>query len=185
MKSKNGAGPTSKSDTGRYSGVLSTPIAEKPSDYSGGTGLLPGKEQFERAKQLQWDRRFAKLPALFEAYGLAYGDWMALSLALAVEHVPGFRVVNEAGRPSIDELMLAEFALAVDLVRGRTSMKVDAALREVSQQDAWNKRLAAARLAKNPNALRSHYYRIKREKPFLMRLVELAKLGEEARKRLG
>lgn len=110
---------------------------------------------------------------------------MALSLALAVEHVPGFRVVNEAGRPSIDELMLAEFALAVDLVRGRTSMKVDAALREVSQQDAWNKRLAAARLAKNPNALRSHYYRIKREKPFLMRLVELAKLGEEARKRLG
>jgi hypothetical protein len=47
--------------------------------------------------------RIGKFPLLFDHFGIAEGDpdrWAKLAHALAITHVPGFRIVRDAGRPT-------------------------------------------------------------------------------------
>ncbi len=57
-------------------------------------------EQVAAAVNAQVDELLSKLPLLAEAHGVRHGDWFALVVSLARTHVPGFKLVEPAGRPT-------------------------------------------------------------------------------------
>ena len=63
-------------------------------------GLLATDEQVAAAVNAQVDELLSKLPLLAEAHGVRHGDWFALVVSLARTHVPGFKLVEPAGRPT-------------------------------------------------------------------------------------
>src|SRR5205823_6527827 len=75
--------------------------------------------------------RFAKLPALFEHFGIdpkRPGAWEALACALAAKHVPGFQVRHATGAPvkvHLDTLCrLYRFAIAKNAARKNRARKL-------------------------------------------------------------
>lgn len=88
-----------------------------------------------------------KLPALANWHGI---DWdgtpeayAALVLALARTHVPGFRVIEPAGRKKgLSELEKAYLRREVDAVRQDTGKKMNAAIAQVMKTELWRDRLA-------------------------------------------
>ena len=78
----------------KYSGTLAKPIARKAKHLLLAEAL---REENELISQPYKDR-LTKFPALFQAHSVPFGNWMGLALSLAIEHVPGFRIVNPAGR---------------------------------------------------------------------------------------
>ena len=90
--------------TGKYSGVLATPMRlhRYPRETLVG-GAVP--EETWRAKQGEADAKnreqfFERVEALFKHYGVAQGDFVSLAIKLAQAHVPGlrFREPGERGR---------------------------------------------------------------------------------------
>ena len=98
----------------------------------------------------------AKLPELFEVHGVEMGNWFRLAMALAREHVPGFKVINPAGRPTEwEEYDKAEFRLDVDafIINSGNTLPVTEAIRRARRLDAWRSKTEAMK----PAALRKHY----------------------------
>lgn len=132
----------------KYAGKLSKPIVRRR------VGLLASDEQRAAAVNAQVDELLSKLPLLAEAHGVRHGDWFALAVSLARAHVPGFKLVEPAGRPTewgvFDK---AEFKLYVDSIRA-TGKTLDASIKYVSKSAKWSAKVAGMKLG----ALRRHYY---------------------------
>lgn len=134
----------------KYAGELNKPIARKK------IGLLASDDAIQseaaRIVTAKWD----KLPALFAAHGIQDGDFLGLAFALAGESVPGFRVVDPAGRPT--EWMdydKAEFKLAVDDMRvTNPKLSISEAIRRVQRLSKWAGKTKGMKVT----ALSKHYY---------------------------
>jgi hypothetical protein len=70
----------------KYTNQLAKPIKEKR------LPMLATDSDFETEAGRITAEKFAKLPDLCAAHGVIYGDWLSLALALATEHVRGFKV---------------------------------------------------------------------------------------------
>ncbi|NML85381.1 hypothetical protein [Polaromonas sp.] len=139
-----------KSKPFKYTGSLSKTIAQKR------IGLLAGEDAYRAEAQRTTDEMFAKLPDLFKAHQVPEGNWVALTLALAKSHVPGFKVVKPAGRRTEWGIAdKAEFRLDVDIVIGDSKLSVVEAIKLVCRLDAWKEKTAPMKIS----ALEQHYYR--------------------------
>ena len=111
---------------------------------------------------------FAKLPDLFKAHEVPKGNWMALALALAKAHVPGFKVVKRAGRKTEWNISdKAEFRLDVDGIVSESGdlLPVTEAIKLACRLDAWSSKTNPMTLA----AVTKHYYNAD------LRFVEIVK----------
>lgn len=133
----------------KYTGKLNKPIARER------LGLLASEEQLKAALQREANEIFEKLPLLAQAHNVKFGDWLGLTIALAREHVPGFKVVNPPGRPTewgvTDK---AAFRLDVDAVRQTSGLSLEESIKVVCRQDQWKSKTKKPSL----DALRQHYY---------------------------
>lgn len=145
----------------KYTGKLSKTITKKR------IGLLCDEDFYRGEAKRTNDEMFAKFPDLFKAHGIIEGDWFALSLALAKEHVPGFKVVRPAGRPTKWGLAeKAEFRLDVDTIIEKSGLSVVEAIKQVCRLDAWKEMTAEPM---SLSALEQHYYKAD------LRFVEVVK----------
>lgn len=133
----------------KYTGSLSKTIAQKR------IGGLAGEDAYMAEAKRTTDEMLSKLPDLFKAHQVTEGDWMALALALAKAHVPGFKVVRRAGpRIKWSVSTKAEFRLDVDTEREKSGLSVEKAIEHVWCLEAW--RVAA--IPTPLSALQQHYY---------------------------
>jgi hypothetical protein len=136
----------------KYTGTLAKPIARKAER------LLLAEALREENKLINqpYEDRIKKFPALFEAHSVPFGDWMGLALSLAIEHVPGFRIVNPAGRKTEWGICeKAELKIAVDdILMAHPGMKITDAMRRVQRLDGWKEKTKNMKIA----ALSKHYY---------------------------
>lgn len=133
----------------KYTQELTKPIKRKR------LGLLADEALHAEEARRIVDEMFAKIPMLAQAHGVDHGDWFGLALALAKEHVPGFKVVNPSGRPpEWSDVDKAEFSIAVDEVRLSSGKTVDESMKLVIRLERWAKKTAPMSL----EALRQHYY---------------------------
>jgi len=133
----------------KYSGVLATPL-NRPQ-----IGVIHTDDQIEAEWRRVLVERLEKLPALAQAHGVAEGDWLGLAMRLAETHVPGFKMVNRAGRRTEwSELDKAELRIDADDIREKTGKTVDASIREAVKSDRWRGKTSEMK----PAALRQHYY---------------------------
>lgn len=134
----------------KYSGALAKPIPRKRSSVFACDESI--KADVERIADIQAE----KMIQLFSAHGVEVGNWVALSLALAKEHVPGFRIAEPAGRPTEwGEIEKAELRIAVDEMRdSNPGLNISDAIRRIQRMDSWQARTGAMRAS----ALSKHYY---------------------------
>lgn len=141
-----------KSKPFKYTGSLGKTIAQKR------IGVFAGEDAYLAEAKRTTDEMFSKLPDLFKAHQVTEGDWVALALALAKAHVPGFKVVKPAGRkPEWDISHKAEFRLDVDTIiekSGSKKLSVVEAIKLVCRLDDWKEKTAPMKLP----ALEQHYY---------------------------
>lgn len=137
----------------KYTGSLSKTIARKR------IGVFASEDAYIAEAKRTTDEMFSKLPDLFKAHQVTEGDWVALVLALAKAHVPGFKVVNPAGRkPEWDSSHKAEFRLDVDTTiekSGQKKLSVVEAIKLVCRMGDWAEKTEPMNLA----ALEQHYYK--------------------------
>lgn len=142
-----------KSKPFKYTGSLSKTIARRR------IGILAGEDAYTAEAKRIADEMFSKLPDLFQAHGVEEGNWLALSLSLAKSHVPGFKVVEPAGRrPEWDISHKAEFRLDVDTIiekSGEPKLSVVEAIKLTCRLNDWAEKTAPMSLA----ALEQHYYK--------------------------
>ena len=118
----------------KYDGALKRRIPGKQ------FGLLAGDEDYASDAVRIADAQLAKLPALFEAHGVPFGEWHLLTLALAIAHVPGFKVSKPVGRNTKwSELDKAELRIDADATMATTRHKtVGEALRHLQKtSEKW------------------------------------------------
>lgn len=133
----------------KYKGSLSKTIAQKR------IGSLAGEDAYIAEAKRTTDEMFSKLPDLFKAHQVTEGDWVALALALAKAHVPGFKVVRPAGRRTEWGIAdKAEFRLEVDAFIDKSKLSVVEAIKLVCRLDAWKEKTAPMKIS----ALEQHYY---------------------------
>ena len=146
----------------KYTGTLKKGITRRR------VGLLADSDAHKIEGKRIADEMFAKLPELFRAYGIKPNNWPAMVLALAQEHVPGFKVINPAGRKiEWGDADNAEFRLDVDAIvadSGNT-VPVTEAIKLACRLDAWASKTRPMTLA----AITAHYYDAD------LRWVEIAK----------
>ena len=123
-----------------YTGVLNTPIDPEAIGLpwgAGGPGLLATDQEVSDAARRITDAQFEKLPALFAAHGVTLGNWSGLCLALAAEHVPGFKLKNKGGRPSKwTAYQQAEFVCDVEELRA-TGLSIPESIKLVVRREPW------------------------------------------------
>ena len=134
----------------KYKGALNKPVVRKR------LGLLATDEQVADAANTQFHELVAKLPLLAEAHGVAKGDWFGLAFELARAHVPGFKVVDPAGRPTEwSDIDKAELRIDVDdLIAVRNTRPVTEAIRIVCKLERWAEKTKGMKIS----ALSKHYY---------------------------
>ena len=136
----------------KYKGTLAKPIAQKAKHLLLAELLREENELFSQP----YKDRLTKFPALFEAHSVPLGDWMGLALSLAIEHVPGFRIVNPAGRKTewgFHEK--ADLKLHVDdMLMAHPGMKITDAIRRVQRLEKWQEKTKDMKVS----ALSKHYY---------------------------
>jgi hypothetical protein len=126
--------------TRKYSGDLANPI------YEPTVGLLrvpwkPGAQERIREQQ------YAKLMSLFDWYKIdrkAANSWSRLAACLAIEHVPGMRVVAESGpawgrRPSWKAGLGNELLRQVAVVQRDEACGFARAIAILRRQPQWRK----------------------------------------------
>jgi hypothetical protein len=146
----------------KWKGVLAKPIRGPTVLEPQGYVVVPENwdptdeptECCERAIARSW---VDKLPLLFEHYGIEdHSDYFSLSLALAIDHVPGFSVkevpyklghgdygavvpATETGRPrEWTGQRLHDLLEAVNALKERKKIATDKhALRELARRDPW------------------------------------------------
>jgi len=133
----------------KYKGDLIKPMAPPI------VGLLASDEDVLRIAKEQVKEEARRMRLLFEAHGIAEGDWVPLCYALARTHVAGFRM--EKGRrgrpPKWGDLQRAELVLAVE---GTGLENIKQATEILAQQEPWQSMLVATRGAET---LRDEYTR--------------------------
>ncbi len=136
----------------KYTGKLSKPITRKL------IGLIGEAAAHEAEFQRTTDEMCSKIPDLFDAHGVSVGNWVALVLAMAKEHVPGFKIVKPAGRKTewsvVDK---AEFKVDVDTFINQSNGKkrfVPAAIAATKKLERWAEKTKDMKIA----ALLQHYY---------------------------
>lgn len=150
----------------KYEGRLSKPIVRKK------LGLLAPEEAFELDYKRVVDEMFGKLPELFAAHAVPDGNWAALAIELAKEHVPGFRVVNPAGRKTEWEVTdKAELRVDVDAEIEQSGLSVIEAIKVTIRRPAWAAKTKPMKL----DAIRKHY---DAADPRWVRIVEDARRWE-------
>lgn len=115
----------------KYQGALNRGIVERPIPLLGNPN-----DQDEYITQ----QRMAKLQLLLAAHNVEVGDWSGLAIALAVAHVPGFKVVQPRGRKSVwQEYDRAELYLDVQKVIEDSggAMTIEEAIKRVCRLDRW------------------------------------------------
>ncbi len=134
----------------KYTGELAKPITAKK------VGLLATDDSIKAESRRIIEARVAKLPALFAAHGVEPHDWIDLVFELAEEYVPGFRVVEPAGRPTEwGDYDKAEFRLTVDHMReANPGIKITDAIRRVQRLESWQSKTKDMKIP----ALSKHYY---------------------------
>ncbi|MBP6119629.1 MAG: hypothetical protein WBP25_10150 [Giesbergeria sp.] len=134
----------------KYKGQLNKPIVRKR------MGLLATDEQLGEAASKSFNDMVQKLPLLADAHGVAEGDWFGLAFELARAHVPGFKVVEPAGRPTEwSELDKAELRTdADDLIAARGVTRVTDAIGRVCKLERWAEKTKGMKVS----ALSKHYY---------------------------
>ena len=135
----------------KYTGSLSKTIAQKR------IGIFAGEDGYIAEAKRTTDEMFSKLPDLFKAHQVTEGDWVALALALAKAHVPGFKVVKPAGRKTEWGIAdKAEFRLDVDTIITNTGnvLPVTEAIKLACKLEAWASKTKPMTLA----AITKHYY---------------------------
>lgn len=135
----------------KYTGSLGKTITRKR------VGLI-AVDAYQAEEKRVNDEMLAKLPDLFKAHAVPGGDWVALALALARAHVPGFKIIRRAGRPTEWGLGdKAVFRLDVDtiVVNSGNTLPVTEAIKLACRLDAWaEKTKEPMKLA----AITKHYY---------------------------
>lgn len=134
----------------KYTGTLNKPITKRRLSL---LALYPLRDEYQR----QTDEALSKLPDLFAAHDVQNGNWPALALALARAHVPGFKIVEPAGRPTEWGLAdKAEFRFDVDtfVINSGNTMLVTEAIKLACRLDAWASKTKPMTLA----AITKHYY---------------------------
>lgn len=133
----------------KYTGTLKKPVTRKR------MGLLQGEDVYQAEAKRIADETFAKFPELFKAHDVPEGNWLALAVALAQAHVPGFKVVKPPGRTTKWGLAeKAEFRLDVDTIIDSTGWSVVRAIRKVMRTEPWLKVAEPMTIG----ALEQHYY---------------------------
>ena len=136
----------------KYTGALKKPITKRRLSLLALADEHPLRAEYQR----QTDEALSKLPDLFAAHDVQDGNWVALALALARTHVPGFKIVEPAGRPTEWEISdKAEFRLDVDafIINSGNTLPVTEAIQRARRLDAWKSKTEAMK----PAALRKHY----------------------------
>jgi hypothetical protein len=135
----------------KYTDKLNKPITRKRS------GLLDGEDAYQAEAKRFADEMIAKLPDLFKAHEVPEGNWVALALALAKAHVPGFKVINPAGRKTEWSIAdKAEFKVDVDavVVNAGNNLPITEAIKLACRSKAWIAKTKPMTLT----ALTKHYY---------------------------
>lgn len=157
--------PTAKKP--KYSGLLNEPILYPFSFENALDTFSHGRQDPER-EQTVWlaDQYRKRMLALYDHYGIKLGfdsEW-SLIWALANDHVPGFKVIQEPkrkrGRPNLDPGPLRDIELCckvLAIVRGPPSRSVANACRILAKRD---RSTAAA------STLRRRYYAAMRNRAF-------------------
>lgn len=144
----------------KYKGNLGKTIALKQ------IGLLSDADAYEKEAKRITDEMFGKFPDLFIVHQVTQGDWMALSLALAKAHVPGFKVVRPSGAPKKwESVARAEFRLDVDAIIEDKGLSVVESIKLAIRLYTWEAKTASMTIG----ALEKQYYSTD------MRMVELIK----------
>ena len=136
----------------KYTGSLGKTIAQKR------MGLLHGEDECQAEAKRTTDEMLSKLPALFKAHDAIEGNFVALTLALAKAHVPGFKVVKPAGRKTEWNITdRAEFKLDVDAIvlKSGVLLPVTEAIKMACRSEAWAGKTKPMSLA----AVTRHYYK--------------------------
>lgn len=136
----------------KYTGTLSKPVVK------GRRGLINAPD-FTADRERIFTEINAKLPELFKIHGVSEGDWKDLALALAGAHVPGFKVVERAGRKrEWDYLKKVEFRIAVDdlISKSKNALPVTEAIRRAKRLDRWKVKIENMKIP----ALSQHYYAV-------------------------
>ena len=133
----------------KYTGALKKGIVRKH------PGLLAGEDDYKAEAMRITRERFAKLPDLFNAHGIAEHDYLGLVLALANEHVPGFKCIKPPGRTTEwGDWDKAEFRLSVDDMRAaHPGMPTTQAIAKVCRLFSWEAKTKGMKVT----ALRKHY----------------------------
>jgi hypothetical protein len=117
----------------------------------------------EEAKRIETEI-LSKIPDLFIAHnikisekGINQNDWFALVLCLAKTHVPGFKVIDPAGRKtSWTDADKAELKIEIDRIVEASEKKLPiiAAIRHIKTSEGWKEKYRHT----SHNALKAHYY---------------------------
>jgi hypothetical protein len=135
----------------KYVGNLNKGITRKR------MGIFADDADYATEAQRTTDEMFSKLPDLFAVHQVSEGDWAGLAMALAKTHVPGFKLINPAGRKTEwNPADKAEFRLDVDAIIENHGISVVEAIKLACRLDAWIEK------TKEPMtiaALEQHYYK--------------------------
>lgn len=128
-----------KTPKGRYAGDLASPIVDRPA------GLLASEEAVTARETAMFVEEMRRLELLRKHYKIPEGpyEWLALSLALARDHVPGFRRALPPGRKatSNDSLgLIAAYAfICVERLRSDDPrLTIVAAAARLSRTPPWS-----------------------------------------------
>jgi hypothetical protein len=136
----------------KYTNQLAKPIKAKR------LSLLATESDFETEAGRITAEKFAKLPDLCAAHGVIYGDWLSLALALATEHVSGFKIALPAGRPTEwGDFDKAMFRLDVeDMQSASVGLPVTLAIDRVRKLSQWAEKTHGMKVT----ALSKHFYSV-------------------------
>lgn len=150
-----------KSPTAKYTGELLRPLVPPR------IGLLMNEAQIaEKYAEIELER-WKRMAILFDAHGVNQGDWQSLCFALAIAHVPGFKMAKgRAGaKTKWQDYDRAMLVLAVE----QTGLSVTEATELLAKQEPWKSMVSHARGAKT---LHDEYYRADQ------RMVRMARVAQ-------
>lgn len=161
----------------KYSGRLSEPVVKAR------LGPLADDSAVQNESTRIAGELVKKMPLLFEAHGIEEGNYAALAMALATAHVPGFKIIQPAGRP--EEWTAADKAalrVDIDLLKAEKAAEgraitVRDAIKLVMQSETWKPRAAKAEGKDGKlkiSSIEQHYYAARQQTKAAIGWLEMA-----------
>lgn len=121
----------------KYSGELNQPIPHPK------LGPLASDEALANANNAIHKERYRRMALLFDAHGVAHGNWEALCFSMADAHVAGFSIAKDRRGPKTkwDAMKRAELYLAVE----ETGLGITEATEQLAKQEPWAKEVKRVR----------------------------------------